>query len=166
MSEENKIKLLHGFLHGVNISTNYFNVSVGDNATFNQTVPESKDQRVKVTDEQISKAILAINGTNKPLNKKQLFLGVLRVLTSKYGWGGTWSDCCVRINKLPMKEQFEKACDYNCIKVLTAYKFASIDYLDWGTYKPRPEEKGIFMKCKYAADEFDKTLLKMIETTE
>ena len=166
MSEENKIKLLHGFLRGANISAKYLNVSFGDNATFNQTVSDSKEQRVNVTEEQISKAILAINGANKPLNEKQLFLGVIRVLLSKYGWVGTWSDCCVRINKLPMKDQFEKVCDYNCIKVLTAYKFASIDYLEWGTYKPRPEEKNIFLKCKNAADEFDKTLLTMIETTE
>lgn len=119
----------------------------------------NSSEKPKVTDEQICKAIISINGENKPLNEKQLFLGVISVLLSKYGWSGKWSSCCERINNLPMKELFEKVCDYNCIKVLTAFKFASVDYKDWNNYVPSDRERTIFKKCKAVADAFDEALL-------
>jgi len=115
-------------------------------------------EKKKVTDEQISKAIISISGEEKPLNEKQLFLGVISVLLSKYGWSGNWSACCSRINKLPMKNLFEKECDYNSIKILTAFKFASVDYKDWSSYEPSSSERTIFKKCKAVADAFDEAI--------
>ena len=117
----------------------------------------------KVTDEQISNAIISITGEEKPLNEKQLFLGVISVLLSKYGWSGNWSACCSRINKLPMKDRFEKECDYNSIKILTAFKFASIDYKDWSSYEPTSSERTIFKKCKAVADAFDEAISLPLE---
>ena len=71
----------------------------------------NKEHKSKLTDEQIGNAIMAINGKDKPLSEKQLFLGVICVLLSKYGWSGKWATCCNRINSLPMKDSFEKECD-------------------------------------------------------
>ena len=119
---------------------------------------ESKEDKKKVSDEQISRAIISINGEQKPLNEKQLFLGVISVLLSKYGWSGNWSACCSRINNLPMKDQFVKKCDYNSIKILTAFKFASVDYKDWESYEPSSSERTIFKKCRAVADAFDEAI--------
>lgn len=106
---------------------------------------------------------MAINGEKKPLNEKQLFLGVLCVLISKYGWVGKWATCCTKINSLPMKDMFEKECDYNSIKVLTAYRFANIDYKEWEKYEPTDNERLMFKKCKSVADAFDRALSLQIE---
>ena len=128
----------------------------GDNNYYSN---RNRDEKMKPSDEQISKAIIAISGDEKPLNEKQLFLGVICVLISKYGWVGKFSTCCNRINNLPMREMFEKECDYKSIKVLTAYKFANVDYKEWSSYEPRDIERGIFRKCKAVADAFDEALL-------
>ena len=131
----------------------------GDNHYHEEKKTEEKSDPSEVTDEQVSKAIISINGEKKPLNEKQLFLGVICVLLSKYGWTGKFSTCCTRINSLPRKELFEKECDYNCIKAITAYRFASVDYKDWETYSPNDSERGIFRKCKLVADAFDRAIL-------
>jgi len=119
---------------------------------------KDREEKHKVTDEQVSKAIISINGDDKPLNEKQLFIGVISVLLSKYGWTGKWAACCTRINNLPEKDHFVKSCDYNSIKILTALKFASIDYKDWATYQPSKSETTIFRKCKAVADAFDEAI--------
>ena len=160
MSEEMTLKMMEMFSKGnVRIDQVIFEVK-GDNYYHKDRCKESKS---KVTDEQVSNAILAINGEKKPLNEKQLFLGVICVLLSKYGWTGKFSTCCNRINELPMKDMFEKECDYNSIKVLTAYKFASVDYKDWETYEPSSSERMIFKKCKAVADAFDEAVLMQEE---
>ena len=56
-----------------------------------------------------------------------------------------------------------KSCDYNSIKILTALKFASVDYKEWSTYEPRDSERGVFRKCKAVADAFDEALYEQIE---
>ena len=132
----------------------------GDNNYYSNN---NKDEKMKPSDEQISKAIISICGDKKPLNEKQLYLGVICVLISKYGWTGKFSTCCSRINNLPMREEFERVCDYNSIKILTALKFATVDYKDWGSYEPRDTERGIFKKCKAVADAFDEALCEQIE---
>ena len=160
MSEEMTLKVMEMFSKGiVRIDQVIFEVK-GDNNYHKDRCKESKS---KVTDEKVSNAIMAINGEKKPLNEKQLFLGVICVLLSKYGWTGKFSTCCNRINELPMKDMFEKECDYNSIKVLTAYKFASVDYKDWETYEPSSSERMIFKKCKAVADAFDEAVLMQEE---
>ena len=150
---------IYNYFQGATINNLVINGNMNKNGEDHYENTENQHNTSKVTDEQISKAIIAINGDNKPLNEKQLFLGVICVLMSKYGWTGKFSTCCARINNLPQKELFEKACDYNCIKVITAYKFASIDYKDWETYIPNDSERVIFRKCKLVADAFDEAIL-------
>ena len=156
MTYEEKLKILQELSKG-NVKIDQLILEVdGDNNYYSN---RNKDEKMKPSDEQISKAIISINGDEKPLNEKQLFLGVICVLISKYGWVGKFSTCCNRINNLPMREMFEKECDYKSIKVLTAYKFANVDYKEWSSYEPRDIERGIFRKCKAVADAFDEALL-------
>lgn len=159
MSDEMKLKIMQELSKGNARIGQFIMVVQGDNHYHEKEETEEKHDASKVTDEQVSKAIISINGEKRPLNEKQLFLGVICVLMSKYGWTGKFSACCTRINNLPHKEMFEKECDYNCIKVITAYKFASIDYKDWETYTPNDSERGIFRKCKVVADAFDRAIL-------
>lgn len=155
MSTEDKIKILEALAKvGFNVKT----LIIEHSGNSYNHYGKSKDEKTKVTEEQISKAIISINGQKKPLNEKQLFIGVICVLLSKYGWTGNWSACCTKINNLPMSGEFEKACDYNSIKILTAFKFASIDYKDWETYEPSKSEATIFRKCKAVADAFDEAI--------
>jgi len=156
MSDEMKLEVIKELSKGnVKIAQLILEVK-GDNHYHESKNHETKE---RVTDDQISKAIISINGDRKPLNEKQLFLGVICVLLSKYGWSGKFSQCCSRINSLPMKDMFEKECDYNSIKILTAYRFASVDYKEWEKYEPSSMERGIFKKCKAVADAFDEAIL-------
>lgn len=155
MSDELKLKIIQELAkNGLKIK-NFVMEMTGD---INNYEHASKEEKTKVTDEQIARAIISITGEKKPLNEKQLFLGVICVLLSKYGWSGKWATCCTKINSLPMNEMFEKKCDYNSIKVLTAYKFASVDYKDWEDYEPSDFERAIFKKCKSVADAFDEAI--------
>ena len=160
MKDETKIEIMKELSKGnVKIAQLILEVQ-GDNNYYEN---RNKDEKMKLSDEQISKAIISICGDKKPLNEKQLYLGVICVLISKYGWTGKFSACCARINSLPMKDKFEKSCDYNSIKILTALKFASVDYKEWSSYEPRDTERGIFKKCKAVADAFDEALYEQIE---
>lgn len=154
MSDEMKLNVLRELTKG-NVKIENLIMEV---THFYNKSEKSATETPQITDEQISQAIMAINGDDKPLNEKQLFLGVICVLISKHGWNSKWITCCTRINNLPQNEMFEKPCDYNSIKVLTAYKFASIDYKDWDKYDPSDKERIIFKKCKLVADAFDRAL--------
>ena len=155
MSDELKLKLMQELAKG-NVRIGQLILEVHGNNYYKER--SDKEEKTKVNDEDISKAILSINGSEKPLNEQQLFLGVICVLLSKYGWAGNWSSCCEKIKKLPMYDLFYKKCDYNSIKVLTAYKFASVDYKDWEGYEPTQIERVIFKKCKTVADAFDEAI--------
>lgn len=155
MSTEEKIKIVEALAKcGLNLKSLIIEYSGNSYHYYGK----QKEERTKVTDEQVSRAIISINGEDKPLNEKQLFLGVICVLLSKYGWTGKWSACCTRINNLPSRNLFVKDCDYNSIKILTAYKFATVDYKDWETYEPSRNETIIFRKCKAVADAFDEAI--------
>ena len=155
MSDELKLKLMKELAKG-NVRIGQLILEVHGNNYYKER--SDREEKTKVNDEDISKAILSINGSEKPLNEQQLFLGVICVLLSKYGWVGNWSSCCEKIKKLPMYDLFYKKCDYNSIKVLTAYKFASVDYKDWEGYEPTQIERVIFKKCKSVADAFDEAI--------
>lgn len=64
---------------------------------------------------------------------------------------------------VPLINVFVKGCDYGSIKILTGYKFASVDYKDWDKYEPSRSEAGIFRKCKYVADAFDEAVSALKE---
>ena len=159
MSDELKLEMMKELTKGV---VKIENLILEVTHFYNKSEKTNKETQ-EVTDEQISQAIMAINGDKKPLNEKQLFLGVLCVLISKYGWVGKWATCCTKINSLPMRDMFEKECDYNSIKVLTAYRFANVDYKEWEKYEPTDSERLMFKKCKSVADAFDRALSIQLE---
>jgi len=114
------------------------------------------------TDEIVSRAIVALNGDNKPIYEKQLFLGVCKVLVCKCGWTGKIPAICDRINGLPIAETLQVKCDYKNLKSPSALKFASLEYDEWEDYEPKDMEKVIFKKNKATADAFAEELDKQL----
>ena len=114
------------------------------------------------TDEIVSRAIVALNGDNKPIYEKQLFLGICKVLVCKCGWTGKIPAICDRINGLPIAETLQVKCDYKNLKSPSALKFASLEYDEWEDYEPKDMEKVIFKKNKATADAFAEELDKQL----
>lgn len=118
------------------------------------------------TDDVVGRAIVALNGSKKPLCEKQLFLAIIKVLSCKCGWSGKWATSCERINQLPIAEGLEVKCDYNNLKSSIAFKFASQDYRDWATYEPTLGEREIFRKNKALAQLFEEELDRQIRAPQ
>ena len=116
------------------------------------------NMRQKFSDEQIAHAIAAINGKDKPLCEKQLFLAVVKVLVSKCGWSGKLATVCERINSLPGAERLEVKCEYNNVKKIAVLRFAAMDYSQWEDYQPREGERDVFRKNKALAQTFEEEL--------
>ena len=116
------------------------------------------------TDEVVGRAILALNGEEKPLCEKQLFLAIIKVLMAKCGWSNKWGLSCERINSLPEASEFAIKCDYNNLKSSIALKFAGLDYKDWETYEPRESERAVFRKNKALAKLFEEELDRQMQS--
>ena len=117
------------------------------------------------TDEVVGNAILALNGLKKPLCEKQLFLGIIKVLSAKCGWSSKWATSCDRINQLEVASGFEVKCEANNLKAPSALKFASLDYSEWEDYDPSPTERDVFNKNKTLAKLFEEELDKQINSS-
>ena len=116
------------------------------------------------TDEVVGRAIAAVNGKDKPLCEKQLYVAVIKVLSAKCGWSGKWATSCERINTLSVAPELEVKCDYNNLKASIALKFASLDYKDWEDYEPRASERELFRKNKALAKLFEEELDRQLQT--
>ena len=116
------------------------------------------------TDEVIAKAIMAINGKLKPLCEKQLYLGIIKVLSKKCGWSPKWQTSCDHINELPLIKDadLEVKCDYNNLKGPIGMRFASLEYPEWEDYEPKATERDLFLKNKAIAHLFEEELDRQI----
>ena len=117
------------------------------------------------TDDMIARAIIELNGKEKPLCEKQLFLAVIKVLMAKCDWIGKWQSCCDRINALPAIKatELEVKCDYNNLKAPSALKFASMQYEEWETYEPTAIERDVFLKNKHLGHLFEEALDRQLQ---
>ena len=118
------------------------------------------------TDDVVERAIIALNGKDKPLCEKQLFLAVIKVLASKCGWSSKWATSCDRLNQLTTAMEWEVKCDVNNLKAPSALKFASLEYAEWGNYKPKAGEREVFRKNKTLARIFEIELDKQLQMTQ
>ncbi|MBQ7426877.1 MAG: hypothetical protein IJV20_06480 [Prevotella sp.] len=143
------INNIYGTVNNLNNGNVTYQAPVTNN---NSAAAPAVTPKSAYTDEIVSRAIVALNGDNKPIYEKQLFLGVCKVLVCKCGWTGSIPAICDRINGLPMAESLQVKCDYKNLKSPSALKFASLDYDEWEEYEPRDMEKLVFKKNKAAAD--------------
>jgi hypothetical protein len=161
MTEEEKLKVLEALGKG---GMNVGQLIIGNSGTVNYYNQRSAERKPETySDEQVARAIAEISGEGKPLSLMKHYVGVICALQSM-GWPQKFATCCTRINQLPGHESYPVRCDSNAIKSTQALKFASVDYKEWGTYKPKPgEEAAVFKECKFAADSFVEVLMAAAE---
>lgn len=116
------------------------------------------------TDDVVARSIVALNGKYKPLCEKQLYLGVIKVLSNKCGWSPKWQTSCDHINELPLirETDLEVKCDYNNLKGPIGMRFASLEYSEWEDYEPKATERDVFLKNKALAHLFEDELDRQI----
>ena len=118
----------------------------------------------KVTDEQIARALMAINGKNKAIDSQRAWLGACLLLGWKYGYSRNLGDCCKQIEALPIDiESLEFQCKYDRIRMYGSWKFIKEDYNNWPSYTPRDDERLIFEKCLAVAQALEKEIEKQAE---
>ena len=157
MTERFQKKVVNNFFGNIN---NYYEgaVSYAAPVNYNAEKQDARPSTGEYSDEVVARAIAALNGKDKPLCEKQLFLAVVKVLACKCGWSGKWAKSCERINQLPIAEQLEVKCDANNLKAPSALKFASLEYAEWEDYVPKENEREVFRKNKKLARTFEEEL--------
>lgn len=114
--------------------------------------------QAQATDEQISRAIKAINGKDKVLKHQQAFLGICCYLASHYKWPNNMELSANRLMQLPGADEWELPCKWESIRKLLVLKFAKKDYSEWNEYKPNESELSIFRECRDVARAFEQQL--------
>ena len=114
--------------------------------------------QAQVTDEQINRAITAINGKDNVLKHQQAFLGICCYLISCHKWPRNKETTSNRINQLPDAYKWEIPCKWESIRKFAAYKFAMTDYSEWDEYSPTQSECEIFNECRDVARAFERQL--------
>lgn len=158
--DQDEKEFLSGLFSGANLEHAQIVVIAKDHAKVvykDNDVPKKPSQSA-YTDDVVTKALQAIVGEDKPLNEKQLYIGVANVLKYKCGWAGKLMSQCEKINKLPVAKKLEIKCDYNNVKVPGALKFASLEYTKWKEYEPNNNEREVFLKSRAVAYAFDEEL--------
>lgn len=153
MTDEMKLKMMESLLKNARVGQ--VNVVVESGATVSYYEQTEKAARPQPSDEQVSRAISAING--QILNNYQRWFGVVHYLSTMCGWPSNPMECCKRINQLPGHEQWEWACKYENIRKFPSDKYGRIPYSEWDEYKPKESEKH-FLEFRDVARSFDEQL--------
>ena len=114
--------------------------------------------QAQATDEQISRAINAINGKDKVLKHQQAFLGICCYLASLYKWPNNMGITANRLMQLPGADEWELPCRWDSFRRFVTYKFAMTDYAEWDDYNPSSSERDIFLECRDVARAFEQQL--------
>ena len=139
---------------------NVYEAPVTYNAPTTNTI-EGEGKKPKVTDEQIARALVKINGKQKAVDSQRAWLGACCLLGWKYNFPRNLMDCCKRIDELPIKnEQLEFQCKYESIRMYGNWKFVKVDYKEWPNYTPRDDERQMFEKCLAVANALDEEIEK------
>jgi len=124
----------------------------------NGNVVPHDNNNLQATDEQISRAIAAINGKDKVLKYQQAFLGVCCYLASCHKWPHNKEASVNRLNQLPGADKWNVPCKWESIRKFVGYRFATTDFADWDDYTPKETEREIFIECRDVARAFDEQL--------
>ncbi len=125
---------------------------------------QGSEERKKPTNDQIARAIAAINGKDNVLRNFQDWLGVCCLLSSKYDFPIRLEDCVSQILELPFANgDLEVECKYDNIRRFTTNKFVGISYERWGSYVPNDTERTLFQKCFTVARALDNEIEKQLK---
>ncbi len=144
MEKDKKEKLVSGMFANATFTNS---VVVGVAETGSTVYYNKGGENKKPTDEQLAKAIAAINGKDKVLKNYQDWLGVCCLLSSKYDFPMKLDDCVEQINSLPFKEgELSVECRFDNIRRFGNNRFVTLDVEKWKNYDPNPSEETIFRK--------------------
>ena len=158
MTDEMKEKMMQGLLQGARIGQ--LNMVVESGATVNYYEQAERTGRLQPTDEQVSRAIAAING--QILNNYQRWFGVVHYLSTMCGWPSNPMECCERINRLPGHESWAWACKYDNIRKFPSDKYGRIPYSEWEEYRPKDGER-LFLEFRDVARSFEEHLKREMQ---
>lgn len=154
---------LKGLFEGANLHDVQIVIAQSGSKVVYKEAASSKEDKPQATDIHIANAIRAINGKGKPLNGYQLWLGACCLLSWKYDFPRNLSECCERINTLPL-EGVEYICKYDNIRKFPAiHAFAKEDARQWDSYKPKEDERNFFNGCLSVSQALDTEIQKQIE---
>lgn len=156
MTEEAKQRMIESVLKNARVGQ--LNIVMESGVTVNYYESLLEDHHVTVSDEQISRAINAINGKDKVLKHQQAFLGICCYLASHYKWPNNMELSANRLMQLPGADEWELPCKWESIRKLLVLKFAKKDYSEWNEYKPNESELSIFRECRDVARAFEQQL--------
>ena len=149
---------LNDLLAHVVASAKQVNILTGDHASAPYYESGSDPAKAKATDEQICRAITAINGKDKPLKHQQAFLGICCYLASREKWPSALEACATRVAKLDKNGEWYIACKWESIRKNARCSFALTDYDEWDDFKPKSGESELFKECRDAARAFEQQL--------
>lgn len=152
----------------VNQNTNYYYAPhlehhgpVTYQAPIHNYSQERRETKTKVTNEDIAKTLIALNGKGKPVDTQTAWLGVCCYLAWKHGFPRNLGDCCKAIDNLPMNmEELEYECKYESIRRFGCWNFVKVDVSQWPSYTPRADEKQMFLKCLAVSQALEAKLLE------
>lgn len=154
MTDEMKLKMMENLLKNARVGQ--LNMVVESGATVNYYEQGERSGRLRPTDEQVSRAIAAING--QVLNNYQRWFGVVHYLSTMCGWPSNAMKCCERINQLPGHEEWTLACKYENIRKFPSDRYGRIPYSEWDDYKPKDGER-LFLEFRDVARSFEEQLM-------
>lgn len=162
MTDNEKMALLERIANGAHIS-NFIMDNHGTMTIHNHADRQAAD-KPEVTEEQIARAIMALNGKNNVINSQRAWLGACCLLGWKYGFPRNLGDCCRRIESLPLDHsQLEFQCKYGSLREYGSWKFVKEDANNWPTYTPRDDERPMFEKSLAVAQALDKEIMRQTE---
>ena len=163
MTDETKIKMMEALAKS-GMSVGQFIMENTGTITYNDNRCSEKKDKPKVTEEIISRALIAINGKEKAVDSQRAWLGVCCLLGWKYDFPRNLADCCNSIKALGIDESLlEFKCKYDSIRMYGSWKFLKEKYEDWPSYTPRDDERQMFQKCLAVAQALDKEIEKQTE---
>lgn len=165
-NEHTRKGAIMNFFEGATIHNLVINGNMTRNGTENYYGSSATEPAGAYTDEVVGRAILALDGKDKPLCEKQLFLAIIKVLAAKCGWSGKLATSCDRINRLPIAPMLEVKCDVQNLRAPSALRFASLRYDEWERYEPRDNEREVFRKNKALAKLFEMELDRQTEMAQ
>lgn len=119
--------------------------------TFTGTVNiGSRTEAGGFTDEQIAKAIAAINGDGKPLDSKRKWAAVHWYLRWACNFPPSPKDFCERVAGLPL-EGLQYECDYTSIRHFSTLTFMNQDARQMDKVKPSRQDEAFFLQCREVA---------------
>ena len=149
---------LNDLLTKVAASAKQVNILTGDHASAPFYEAGTEPAKSKATDEQVCRAITAINGKDKVLKHQQAFLGICCYLASAQKWPNNLETCASLVAKLDKNGEWYCPCKWESIRKYSRFGFALKDFEEWEEYKPNSTENELFIECRDVARALDHQL--------